>query len=254
MAVDNQMYDRLAHTWWSEGGTLSALNNLIPGRFAYLDEVLAARGHAYPGLEVLDLGCGGGLMSEAYARRGARVTGVDPSAESLAVARSHARQSGLSIRYEPGTGESIPLPDGSFDLVSCCDVLEHVNDLDTVSREVARLLRPGGFYFFDTINRTWLSWVMMIKFAEDWARAIPSRTHDWNMFITPEELRASLECAGLAVRDLTGLSFTPNPLRLGSALLRTVLGSGDRDTALAFMGPSPITSVIYMGWAEPSLS
>lgn len=119
MAVDNQMYDRLAHTWWSEKGTLSVLETLIPGRLAYLDRVLAQLGRAYQGLEVLDLGCGGGLMSEAYARRGARVTGVDPSAGSLAAAREHAQRSGLSIRYEQGTGEAIPLPDRSFDLVSC---------------------------------------------------------------------------------------------------------------------------------------
>jgi len=251
MAVDNQMY-RLAHTWWAKGGTLSALNTLIPGRFAYLDGILEARGRAYAGIDVLDLGCGGGLMSEAYARRGARVTGVDPSAGSLAAARAHAELSGLAIRYEQGTGESIPLLDGSFGLVSCCDVLEHVNDLDTVSREVARLLRPGGFYFFDTINRTWLSWLVMIKMFEEWVGAIPRRTHDWDMFITPDELRASLERAGLAVRDMTGLSIDPNPLRLAPAIAKMVLGSADRDSALAVMGPSPITSVVYMGWAEPA--
>jgi 2-polyprenyl-6-hydroxyphenyl methylase/3-demethylubiquinone-9 3-methyltransferase len=94
-------------------------------------------------------------MSEAYARHGARVTGVDPSSVSLAVARSHARESRLSIRYEQGRGEAIPLPDASFDLVSCCDVLEHVDDLDAVIRQIARVLRPGGLFFFNTINRTW---------------------------------------------------------------------------------------------------
>jgi 2-polyprenyl-6-hydroxyphenyl methylase/3-demethylubiquinone-9 3-methyltransferase len=125
----------------------TGLDTLNPGRFAYLDGVLGARGLHYRDLKVFDLGCGGGLMSEAYARRGARVTGVDPSSASLEVARSHAHESGLSIRYARGCGEAIPFPNASFDLVSCCDVLEHVDDLDTASRQIARVLRPGGLFF-----------------------------------------------------------------------------------------------------------
>ena len=147
--------------------------------------MLDARGLRYQDLEVLDLGCGGGLMSEAYARRGARVTGVDPSTVSLKVARAHARESGLSIRYKQGRGEAFPFPDASFDLVSCCDVLEHVDDLDAVIHRITRVLRPDGLFFFDTINRTWLSWLFVIEVFQEWLHLVPAGTHDWDMFITP---------------------------------------------------------------------
>lgn len=249
MPVDNQIYDRLAATWWRPGSALGGLDTLNPGRFAYLDRVLGARGLRYGDLEVLDLGCGGGLMSEAYARRGARVTGVDPSNASLKVARAHAHESGLSIRYERGLGEALPFPNASFDLVSCCDVLEHVDDLDTVSRQIARVLRPGGLFFFDTINRTWLSWLFVIEVFQEWLHLIPPGTHDWDMFIVPAELRASLARAGLDLRDLTGLGPSLDPLGLGRALLHRATGRLDHRDALALVGPSPFASLLYMGWA-----
>jgi 2-polyprenyl-6-hydroxyphenyl methylase/3-demethylubiquinone-9 3-methyltransferase len=249
MPVDNQLYDRLAETWWQPGGALGGLDTLNPGRFAYLNGVLGTLGLRYDDLEVLDLGCGGGLMSEAYARHGARVTGVDPSSVSLAVARSHARESRLSIRYEQGRGEAIPLPDASFDLVSCCDVLEHVDDLDAVIRQIARVLRPGGLFFFDTINRTWLSWLFVIEVFQEWLHLVPPGTHDWDMFITPGELGVSLARAGLELCDLTGLGPSLDPLGLGRALLRRATGRMDHDDALALVGPTPFQSLLYMGWA-----
>jgi 2-polyprenyl-6-hydroxyphenyl methylase/3-demethylubiquinone-9 3-methyltransferase len=248
--VDNQIYDQLADSWWRKGGALSVLERLNPGRFAYLDQLLAKLDRRYEDLEVLDLGSGGGLMSEAYAKRGAKVTGVDPSAASLDAARARARESDLSIRYEQGTGEAIPMPDAAFDLVSCCDVLEHVDELDCVAREIARVLRPGGFFFFDTINRTWLSWAVMIQLFQEWLRFVPPRTHDWQMFITPEELRASLARAGLATHDLTGLGPSLDPQRLGRLLLHGVTGRLDAEDGLALMGPTSLMAVSYMGWAD----
>jgi len=249
VAVDNQLYDRLAETWWRPGSALGGLDTLNPGRFAYLDRVLGAHGWRYDDLEVLDLGCGGGLMSEAYARHGARVTGVDPSSVSLEVARAHARESGLSIRYAPGRGEALPFPNASFDLVSCCDVLEHVDDLDAVIRQIARVLRPGGIFFFDTINRTWLSWLFVIEVFQEWLRLVPPGTHDWNMFITPGELGVSLARARLALVDLTGLGPRLDPLGLGRALLHRATGRMDHDDALALVGPTRFQSLLYMGWA-----
>ena len=199
------------------GSPLGGLDTLNPGRFAYLDGVLDTRGLRYQDLEVLDLGCGGGLMSEAYARRGARVTGVDPSTVSLKVARAHARESSLSIRYKQGRGEALPFPDASFDLVSCCDVLEHVDNLDAVIHRITRVLRPDGIFFFDTINRTWLSWLFVIEVFQEWLHLVPAGTHDWNMFITPGELGVSLARAGLEVRDLSGLGPSLDPLGLSRA-------------------------------------
>ena len=251
MPVDNQLYDRLAETWWRPGSALGGLDTLIPGRFAYLDRVLDARGLRYQDLEVLDLGCGGGLMSEAYARRGARVTGVDPSTVSLKVARAHARESGLSIRYKRGRGEALPFPDASFDLVSCCDVLEHVDDLDAVIHQITRVLRPDGLFFFDTINRTWLSWLFAIEVGQNWLGLVPPDTHDWDRFITPFELDASLARAGLQVHDLTGLGPSLDPRAVGRALLHRATGRMDRNDALALVGPRPFESVLYMGWASP---
>ena len=247
--VDNQLYDRLAETWWRPGSALGGLDTLNPGRFAYLDRVLDARGLRYQDLEVLDLGCGGGLMSEAYARRGARVTGVDPSTVSLKVARAHARESGLSIRYKQGRGEALPFPDASFDLVSCCDVLEHVDDLDAVIHRITRVLRPDGLFFFDTINRTWLSWLFVIEVFQEWLHLVPAGTHDWDMFITPGELGVSLARAGLEVRDLSGLGPSLDPLGLGRALLHRATGRMDHEDALALVGPTPFQSLLYIGWA-----
>jgi 2-polyprenyl-6-hydroxyphenyl methylase/3-demethylubiquinone-9 3-methyltransferase len=249
--VDNQIYDRLAETWWRRDSPLGGLDSLNPGRFAYLDRLLAARGLRYQDLHVLDLGCGGGLMSEEYVRRGARVTGVDPSRPSLKAARAHARAAGVSIRYKQGRGEAIPCPDASFDLVSCCDVLEHVDDLDAVLRQIARVLRPAGLFFFDTINRTWLSWLFVIEVFQEWLGVVAPGTHDWDMFITPGELDAALARVGLQIHDLTGLGPSLDPLALGRALLHQATGQIDRNDALALVGPTPFQSLLYMGWAAP---
>ena len=251
MPVDNQIYDRLAETWWRLDSPLGGLDTLNPGRFAYLDRVLGAHGLRYRDLHVLDLGCGGGLMSEPYGRRGARVTGVDPSSASLKVARAHARATGLSICYRQGRGEAIPCPDARFDLVSCCDVLEHVDDLDAVLRQIARVLRPAGLFFFDTINRTWLSWLFAIAVGQEALGLVPRGTHDWDMFITPGELDASLARAGLQLRDLMGLGPSLDPLAVGRALLHRATGRMDRNDALALVGPTPFKSVLYTGWASP---
>src|SRR5438876_42708 len=133
MPVDNQLYDRLAAEWWDERGFLHALAALNPARFGYMRRVLTEDLHLEPtGLQVLDVGCGGGLLAEEFARLGCAVSGVDPSAESLSVARTHATAEGLQIRYESGSGESLPFPSDTFDVVYCCDVLEHVNDVGQV--------------------------------------------------------------------------------------------------------------------------
>src|SRR2546429_1247813 len=131
MPVDNTIYDRPGDLWWSDDGPLSAIRTALnPGRMDYFGRVFADLRIDPRSRTVLDIGCGGGLLAEELARLGARVTGVDPSAASLAVARAHAEGGGLAIRYLSGRGEALPLPDASFDIACCCDVLEHVRDLE----------------------------------------------------------------------------------------------------------------------------
>ena len=208
--IDNDMYDRLADTWWQDGGFLNFLKaGLNPVRFGYMRQVIANELKMAPAsLRALDVGCGGGLLAEEFARLGFEVTGVDPSADSLKAARDHALVAGLEIDYQAGTGESLPVPDAAFDLVYCCDVLEHVDSVDATLGEIARALKPGGMFFYDTINRTWLSRLLHIKVSQDWkatAWAEPG-LHDWAHFIRPDELDHSMRRAGLLTRDRVGFS------------------------------------------------
>src|SRR5262245_5027389 len=152
----------MAGTWWDEAGFLHTLAALNPARFGYMRRVLIEELGLDPaGLPVLDIGCGGGLLAEEFARLGCNVTGLDPSEESLAAARTHAAAQGLAIDYHCAPGEALPFGDASFDVVYCCDVLEHVHDLPQVIAETARVLRPGGTYLYDTINRTLRSRLVM---------------------------------------------------------------------------------------------
>jgi 2-polyprenyl-6-hydroxyphenyl methylase/3-demethylubiquinone-9 3-methyltransferase len=215
--VDNELYDRLADTWWDEDGWLHLLRtSLNPARFEYLREAVADHGLEPRSSRALDVGCGGGLLAEDVAGLGFAVTGVDPSAASLETAREHARSQGLDIDYVEGTGERLPFGDAEYDLVYCCDVLEHVDDLDAVLAETRRVLKPDGLYVFDTINRTPVSWLVAIKLFEDWesTRLVEPGLHDWSMFIKPRELRAAMARNGLEMKRATGFKPAMNPISL----------------------------------------
>ncbi len=225
---DLTIYDAVASEWWSdEIRWVRTLKNLVPGRLAWFD-----RHFDWAGKDVLDLGCAGGFMAEALARNGANVSGIDPAAEAIDAARSHAEVSGLNIRYDVGVGEALPYTDAVFDAVVCVDVLEHVADLDKVVREVARVLKPGGVFLYDTINRNALSRFATITVAEDILRLLPKGTHDPEMFIRPDELARAMKSAGLQVGPTTGLGP------------RGINRRGDFT-----FGPVPLRSVIYMGIA-----
>jgi 2-polyprenyl-6-hydroxyphenyl methylase / 3-demethylubiquinone-9 3-methyltransferase len=144
MPVDNELYDRLGDTWWSDQGTLSLLRTALnPARFPWLRRTLTETlGRDLRGLRVLDVGCGGGLLAEEFARLGCRVTGVDPSSRSLEAARAHAAASGLEIDYRPASGERLPFENGSFAAVYCCDVLEHVDDVKRSILYAGYALKP----------------------------------------------------------------------------------------------------------------
>lgn len=226
---DLAIYDAVAAEWWSdEIRWVRTLKNMVPGRLSYFDHFIDWRGQA-----VLDLGCAGGFMAEALAERGATVTGIDPAADAIAAAQAHAVQTGHSIRYDVGIGEALPYPDGSFDAVVCVDVLEHVTDLQKVLDETARVLKPGGLFLFDTINRNLLSRLAVITMAEDVLGLLPKGTHDPAMFIKPKELKAGLETAGFEVGKLTGLG--PRGI--------------NKRFDLTF-GRLPGTAIIYMGTAR----
>ncbi|MGY6634279.1 MAG: bifunctional 2-polyprenyl-6-hydroxyphenol methylase/3-demethylubiquinol 3-O-methyltransferase UbiG [Alkalilacustris sp.] len=230
---DLTIYDAVADRWWSDDVRwVRTLRNMVPGRLSWFDRHIDWQGRA-----VLDLGCAGGFMAEALAGRGARVTGIDPAADAVGAARTHAAAGGLDIAYDIGVGEALPYGDATFDAVVCVDVLEHVADLGRVLDEVARVLRPGGLFLFDTINRNPVSRLATITLAEDVLRLLPRGTHDPALFITPTELRAALAAAGLEAGRFTGLGP------------RGITRRGD----LTF-GRLPLTTVIYMGTARKPAS
>lgn len=195
------IYDDVAENWWSdEIRWVRTLKNLVPGRLSFFD-----RHVDWEGKRVLDVGCAGGFMSEAIGEKGASVVGIDPAEDAIAAARSHAEGSGLDVRYDVGVGENLPYDDGSFDAVVCVDVLEHVADLSKTIAEIARVLKPGGVFAFDTINRNPIARFATITMAEDVLRLLPRGTHDPDMYIRPSELLSQFDKAGLVAGPITGL-------------------------------------------------
>ena len=229
MRNDLTIYDTYADKWWSDDiRWVRTLKNLVPGRLKHFDTLID-----WQGKDVLDLGCAGGFMAEALAKRGAQVTGIDPASDAITAARQHAQTEGLRIAYDVGVGEALPYHAAGFDAVVCVDVLEHVTDLQKVMFEVARVLRPGGLFLFDTINRNPLARLATITVAEDILRLLPRGTHDPAMFIKPAELRTAMRTAGLVPSRFTGLG--PRGV--------------NRRLDLTF-GPLPLTAILYMGHAH----
>jgi 2-polyprenyl-6-hydroxyphenyl methylase / 3-demethylubiquinone-9 3-methyltransferase len=253
LPIDNDVYNRMGEGWWEEENPLNVLHGSItPGRFGYFREVLTNRLGLDPrDIRALDIGCGGGFLAEEFARLGCQVVGVDPSAVSIETARRHAAATGLDVDYRVGTGEQLPVADGEFDLAYCCDVLEHVADLDAVISETARVLKPEGIFLFDTINRTPTSKLLAIKVMQEWrlTRCIDSAIHEWTMFITPKELVVILGRHGLRIGEIVGLgSRSRKPLvllnliranrgRISYGELSRRLDAGRiRSTSLSYMG------------------
>jgi 2-polyprenyl-6-hydroxyphenyl methylase / 3-demethylubiquinone-9 3-methyltransferase len=256
MPIDNEMYFREDLVWWDEDDDSIPvlLRHFInPIRFTFFERAIAATPGARAG-SLLDVGCGGGFLSEAFARKGFEVTGLEPSPHLVATARAHAEAGGLAIRYLTGYGEKLPFPDASFNHVACCDVLEHVDDLASVIAEIARVLKPGGLFLFDTINRTWVSWLFVIKIAQDWQRTAweAPRTHVWSKLVKPAELTALFAHHGLQVRELRGIAPACNPIEAyRQARLRARGHITRREMARRFgFRESDHLSASYMGVAR----
>jgi len=200
-----------------ENGPFGMLIGLNPARLDYLHKVLNVEfADELQQLKVLDIGCGIGLLTLPLAETGCTVSAVDPSLDTLAVARDAAQQKTLNIDFRKAPGEKLPYSDGCFDVVTCCDVLEHVNDLELALSETARVLRPGGVYIFGTLNRTFESWLLAIKVLQDWSwtRVLPSDLHRWSMFIKPRELVNLMTARNLHCRELIGLRPGSMPLSI----------------------------------------
>ena len=203
--AEQDKFDAIAGGWWDPEGPFRPLHELNPARLRYVaDRAQLA------GARALDVGCGGGILAESLARKGAEVTGIDVAAKVLAIARLHLHESGLDVNYREVTVEALAEESpAAFDVVTCMEMLEHVPDPASIIRSVRRLLRPGGQAFFSTLNRTPLAFLMGIVGAEHIARLLPRGTHRYDRFIRPSELSAWAREAGLQVRDIRGLHYNP---------------------------------------------
>src|SRR6266853_5173485 len=212
--VDNQLYNRPGDIWWNEHEPLSMLRTMLnPVRFGFFRAVLTDEVRLAPcGRTALDVGCGGGLLAEECARLGLSVTGIDPSTCSVRTAREHARESGLAINYLAAAGELLPFGDASYDAVFCCDVLEHLENPAAVIAEISRVLKPNGFFLYDTINRTLRSKIAVIWLFQkcDWTSCAPRNLHDWDKFIKPKELREMIAQCGLDPGSVVGMTPQAN--------------------------------------------
>ncbi len=198
-------FDAAAPRWWDPNGEFRPLHDLNPARLDYIE---ARAGLA--GRRVLDVGCGGGLLAEGMARRGARVTGIDLSPRALEVARLHALEAGMAVDYRQVAAEELADTDhDAFDLVTCLEMLEHVPDPGQVIQAIARLVRPGGDVVCSTINRNPKAFALAIVGAEYLLRLLPAGTHQYARLIKPSELARWGRDAGLAVADLAGLEYDP---------------------------------------------
>jgi 2-polyprenyl-6-hydroxyphenyl methylase/3-demethylubiquinone-9 3-methyltransferase len=200
-----EKFDALAHRWWDADGDFRPLHDINPARLAYIDERTEL--HAGP---VVDVGCGGGILSEAMAAMGADVTGVDMAAKALGVARLHALETGVEVHYQEGTAEQLALDQPEhFRTVTCLEMLEHVTSYESTVAACANMAQPGGDVFFSTINRNPKAYILLVLGAEYVMNILPRGTHDYEKFIKPSELCAALRQAGLEVMDISGLIYNP---------------------------------------------
>ncbi|MDB5809144.1 MAG: bifunctional 3-demethylubiquinone 3-O-methyltransferase/2-octaprenyl-6-hydroxy phenol methylase [Betaproteobacteria bacterium] len=198
-------FSELAHRWWDPASDFKPLHDINPLRLDFID-----RAAALAGKTVLDVGCGGGILAESMAQRGARVTGIDLSDQALKVAQLHTLESGVALDYERASAEDFAdIKPGHFDVVTCMELLEHVPDPASTIRACATLAKPGGHLFFSTINRNLKSYLFAVIGAEYVLRLLPRGTHRYEKFVKPSELAACCRQSGLDVRNVIGMTYNP---------------------------------------------
>jgi 2-polyprenyl-6-hydroxyphenyl methylase/3-demethylubiquinone-9 3-methyltransferase len=209
-----ERFSRHAGDWWAPRGPMAALHKFNPVRLAYIRDQAAARFGRDPrrldclkGLRILDIGCGGGILSEPLARLGAGMVGVDPAEENIEVARAHAEEQGVAVDYRTGTAEALAEAGEAFDVVLAMEVVEHVVDVLLFVSTCASMLRPGGLMIAATLNRTLKSFALAIVGAEYVLRWLPRGTHQWDKFVTPRELETAIENSGLRVTGERGVVY-----------------------------------------------
>lgn len=211
-----ERFGRIAAEWWDAQGKFAPLHRLGPARMTYLRDRIA--GHferplpalrPLSGLRVLDIGCGGGLVSEPLARLGATVTGLDPAPENIAAAKRHAAEHNLAIDYRATMAETLSAAGETFDAVMMLEVVEHVPDPPAFTALAASLVRPGGILIASTLNRTMKAWALAIVGAEYILRWLPAGTHRWERFVTPDEMARNMASAGLERVAFEGLVYDP---------------------------------------------
>ena len=203
--IEITKFEKLANQWWDMEGAFKALHDINPLRLNYIDEHVGLAGK-----KVLDIGCGGGIFSESMALRGAEVTGIDMGYESLLIARLHAIKNTVDVNYSAISSEKLAeeVPE-SFDVVTCLEMLEHVQDPSSIVTACYKLLKPGGTIFFSTINRNIKSWLFAIVGAEYIFKILPKGTHEHSKFIKPHELCQWMRNTNLTIHDIIGMIFNP---------------------------------------------
>jgi 2-polyprenyl-6-hydroxyphenyl methylase/3-demethylubiquinone-9 3-methyltransferase len=203
--AEQEKFDRIAASWWDPDGESRPLHDLNPARLAYISERVELNG-----LKVVDVGCGGGILSESMAAQGATVTGIDIASKALAVARLHLHESGCQVDYQNVTAESWAEKNmGEASVVTCMEMLEHVPDPSSVVTACAQMLEPGGHLFMSTLNRNAMSFAVAILGGEYITRIIPKGTHQYDRFIKPSELCHWLRMSDMTVKDITGIHYNP---------------------------------------------
>jgi len=200
-----EKFSAIAHRWWDEDGPQQALHTLNPLRLDYV-----AQRAVLPDAQVLDIGCGGGLLSEALAQRGAQVTAIDLAPELIKIARLHALETGVKVDYHVQAAADLALErPGYFDVITCMEMLEHVPDPAAIIRNCQQLLKPGGKLFLSTVNRTPAAFALAIVGAEYIARLLPRGTHNYQKFIKPAELARWLRQSDVQLHDISGVAYEP---------------------------------------------